>query len=166
MRKDVADRREVKYTRPSSTMERTAQSHRHEGDRNKLDLYRKAKEAEAAQEARPVSDEEIARLTQSFLDEPHGRDAFEECCRRLIHRHIELKTGSEPRTGLTGEDLLANPALLGCIAGNLDLASGNGGEEVIPFTEVVAPVAAAAVLLQSAGPITPLRQGEKAEWIV
>ena len=91
------------------------------------DLYRRTKAAELDQKTRTVSDDDLANRTESFLADPPSPDTFEECCRRLILRQIELKTGTEPRTGLMADDLLAYPALLGCVAGDLDLPSGSAG---------------------------------------
>ena len=126
------------------------------------DLYRKKNAAESDQKSRTISDDELAARTESLLAESPGSDTFEDCCKRLILRHIEHRTSPEPKTGLTADDFLAYPALLGCITGELDLQTNSAVDEVIvPFSNIVAPAAAASILFQPASLTSSLNHGEK-----
>jgi hypothetical protein len=143
--KDIADDVKAKF-HDRHKMDRAARSIAEMSSRIN-DLYRKVRAAKEGERARPVSDEEMVTRAKSLLAESPLSDQFEEVCRQLIVRHLEVRVGADPKTGLTAADLLAYPALLGCIATEPGLLSGNDDTEVVPFVNVVLPTAAAAILL-------------------
>ena len=143
--KDIADELKAMF-HDRHKMERAARSIAEMASRIN-DLYRKVRAAKDGERARPVSDEEMITRAKSLLAESPLSDPFEEVCRQLLVRHLELRVVGDLKTGLTAGDLLAHPALLGCVAIDPGLLSGNDDSEVVPFANIVFPDTAAAVLL-------------------
>ena len=89
------------------------------------ELYRKVKAAKMGERSRLVTDDEMLIRADSLLAEPPLIDPFEESCRQLFIRHIELEMAVDPKTGFAGTDLLCYPVLLGCIAIEPGVLSGS-----------------------------------------